>query len=135
MEITREELKRIEGELPVQRGNVVNDNLTFLNAVLYMAENGCKWRSLPKEYGNWNTIYKKVNRWAKQGILDRVFIALQKEQIIQIKVEHASLDSTMVKVHPDAHGALKKRENSVSERREGDGTQSFMWLPRMTRLL
>lgn len=135
MELTREEFRRIEAILPRQRGNVVHDNLTFLNAILYMAENGGKWRSLPKEYGNWNSIYKRANRWAKQGVLDRLFVALQKEQIIQIKVEHVSLDSTTIKVHPDAHGALKKPENSALERLEEDGTQSFMWLPRMTRLL
>jgi len=99
MEITREEFNRIEAELPEQRGNVVHDNLTFLNAILYMAENGGKWRSLPKEYGNWNSIYKRANRWAKQGVLDRVFVALQKEQIIQIKVEHVSLDSTMINLN------------------------------------
>ena len=108
MKITPEEFRKIESLLPVQRGNVKHDNLKFLNAVLYVAENGCKWRGLPKEYGNWNSIYKKANRWSKQGVLERVFIALQKEQIITIKIEHLSLDSTSIKLHPDAHGALKK---------------------------
>ena len=134
MKITPEEFKKIESLLPVQRGNVKHDNLKFLNAVLYVAENGCKWRGLPKEYGNWNSIYKKANRWSKQGVLERVFIALQKEQIITIKIEHLSLDSTSIKLHPDAHGALKKRARKPSGSQEGAGTQSFMWLPRMTRL-
>jgi len=65
---------KIESLLPVQRINVKHDNLEFLNAVLYVAENGCKWGGLPKEYGNWNSIYKKANRWSKQGVLERVFI-------------------------------------------------------------
>ncbi|MDR1841603.1 MAG: transposase, partial [Holophagales bacterium] len=56
MKITPEEFRKIESLLPVQRGNVKHDNLKFLNAVLYVAENGCKWRGLPKEYGNWNSI-------------------------------------------------------------------------------
>jgi transposase len=76
-----------------------------------MAENGCKWRSLPKEFGNWNSIYMKANRWAKQGVLERVFAALQREQVIKIKIVHVSLDSTSIKLHPDAHGALKKTES------------------------
>ena len=134
MKITPEEFKKIESLLPVQRGNVKHDNLKFLNAVLYVAENGCKWRGLPKEYGNWNSIYKKANRWSKQGVLERVFIALQKEQIIKIKIEHLSLDSTSIKLHPDAHGALKKRVCKQSGNQEEVGTQSFMWLPRMIRL-
>jgi transposase len=127
------EYAKISELLPVQRGNVKQVNLLFLNAVLYVAENGCKWRGLPKEYGNWNSIYKKANRWAKSGVLERVFIALQKEQIIQIKIEHVSLDSTSIKVHPDAHGALKKAENNLSEKPAAAGTQSFMWLPRMIK--
>ena len=135
MEITEKEMEKIAKILLIQRGNVKHENLKFLNAVLYVAENGCKWRSLPKECSNWNSIYKKANRWAKQGVLERVFIALQKEQIIQIKIEHVCLDSTSVKVHPDAHGALKKVENRASEKLVEGGTQSFKWLPRMIKLL
>ena len=135
MEITKAEFAKISHLMPLQRGNIKHENLLFLNAVLYVAENGCKWRSLPKEYGNWNSIYKKANRWAKSGVLDRIFIALQTEQIIQIRIEHVSLDSTSIKVHPDAHGALKKAENNLSGKHEVAGTANFMWLPRMIKLL
>jgi hypothetical protein len=50
-----------------------------------------------------------MNRWAKNGVLDRVFEQLQMEQIVRIKIEAFSLDSTSVKVHPDGTGALIKR--------------------------
>ena len=50
MELTKEQYEKIEKYLPKQRGNVKIDNRQFLNAILYVAENGCKWRSLPKEY-------------------------------------------------------------------------------------
>jgi hypothetical protein len=46
---------------------------------------------------------------AKAGVLDRVFTALQEDEIIRIKVEALALDSTIVKVHPDGTGAEKKR--------------------------
>ena len=134
MTLTREQLDRIKGYLPIQRGNVKTGNLTFIRALLYVAENGCKWRALPAEYGNWNSVYKKANRWAKAGVLERVFAALQEEQIIAITVEVLALDSTSIKVHPDAHGALKKRGNKPSENRRAGGTPSFMWYPQMIRL-
>ena len=38
-----------------------------------MAEHGCKWRGLPKRFGNWHTIYTRMNRWSKSGALDRIF--------------------------------------------------------------
>jgi hypothetical protein len=51
-----------------------------------------------------------MNRWAKNGVLDRVFEQLQLEQIVRIRIEAFSLDSTSVKVHPDGTGALKKAD-------------------------
>ena len=133
MKITEAQYKRIAGHFPVQRGNVKTENHDFINGILYMAENGCKWRALPKEYGNWATIYKKFNRWAKNGVLQRIFAALQAEEIIAIHVEVLALDSTSCKVHPDGHGALKNSESKLSANREVVGIPSFMWYPQMIR--
>ena len=66
------------------------------------------------EYGNWHTIYVRMNRWSKNGVLDRIFTALQAEGIINIDVKVVCLDSTAVKVYPDACGALKKVETKQS---------------------
>ncbi len=77
MEITAEQFAVIEHCLPRQRGNVSMSNLNVLNAILYVAEHGCKWRGLPKRFGNWHTIYTRMNRWSKLGVLDRVFEQLQ----------------------------------------------------------
>lgn len=72
-----------------------------------------------------------MNRWAKAGVLDRVFTALQEEEIIRIKVETLALDSTIVMVHPDGTGAEKKTVRSPSDTRAGAGPPKFVWLPRM----
>ena len=108
MELTEAQYSLIEDCLPRQRGNVCHSNLQVLNAILYVAEQGCKWRGLPKRFGRWHTIYTRMSRWSKAGVLDRVFERLQHAQIVRIKIEAVSLDSTAVKVHPDGTGALKK---------------------------
>lgn len=131
MEITAEQLARIEHCLPRQRGNVSMSNLQVINAILYVAEHGCKWRGLPKRFGNWHTVYTRMRRWARAGVLDRMFEALQHEQLIRIKLEVVSLDSTSVKVHPDGTGALKKTAPNRSASPGADGTPKFIWLPRM----
>jgi transposase len=131
MEITEEPFQRIEHGLPQQRGNVSMTNLQVLNAILYVAEHGCKWRGLPKRFGNWHTIYTRMNRWSKHGVLDRVFQELQREQIVRIKIEAVSLDSTVVKVHPDGTGALKKTVLKPSGNRVAAGPPRFIWLLRM----
>jgi len=131
MQITREQYERIADCFPRQRGNVSFDNLRVLNAFLYVAEHGCKWRGLPKDFGNWHTIYTRMNRWSKNGVLDRIFERLQHEQILRLKIEAVSLDSTIVKVHPDGTGALKKQGRKPSESPGAAGRPNFIWLPRM----
>lgn len=130
MEISEAQFDRVASCLPVQRGNVRLDNLQVLNAILYVAENGCNWRALPPRFGRWHTVYTRMNRWAKSGVLDRVFAELQRAQILRIKIEVLSIDSTSVKVHPDGTGALKKTVLSPSASLEAGGPPSFIWLPR-----
>ena len=131
MVFTEEQFSQIEDLLPVKRGNVSLSDFDVLQAILYVAEHGCKWRGLPKRFGNWHTIYTRMNRWAKSGVLDRIFTELQKREIIRVKVEAVSLDSTSIKVHPDGTGALKKTANNPLVNQQEDGQQKYIWLPQM----
>ena len=131
MELTQSQYQRIGDSLPRQRGNVSMTNLRLLNALLYVAEHGCKWRGLPKHLGNWHTIYTRMNRWSKAGVLDRIFTRLQQEQILAVRIECVALDSTTVKVHPDGTGALKKADRKPSAVRGVAAPPRFIWLPRM----
>ena len=131
MEITPEQFTRIEHSLPVQRGNVSISNLQMVNAILYVAEHGCKWRGLPQRFGNWHSIYTRMNRWTKAGVIHRMFSELQKEQIVRIKIEAVSLDSTSIKVHPDGTGAPKKTARRQSGNHVAGGIPRFIWLPQM----
>ncbi len=131
MEITEAQFKRIAPLLPRQRGKVSVPNLQVLDAILDVAEQGCKWRGLPKRSGNWHTICTRMSRRARSGVLDRVFEQLRREQLIRIEVEAPGLDSTSVKVHPDGTGARKETVRSPSAGPVADGTPRFTWLPRM----
>jgi transposase len=51
MELTERQYSRISDCLPRQRGNVSVPNLQVLNAILFVAEHGCKWRGLER-FGN-----------------------------------------------------------------------------------
>jgi len=149
MNISNEQYELIKHCLPKQRGNVSMPNLQVLNAILFIVENGAKWRSLPKEFGNLHTVYTRMNRWAKSGVLDKLFVALQNAQIIKISMNVLSLDSAFVKVHPDGTDALKKAtsrhreiksrmddQNSYGccERKSSSSIQDFRWqLPRCSR--
>ena len=45
MDLTEARYRRIAHLLPVQRGNVRNSIIQTLNAILYVAEQGCKLRN------------------------------------------------------------------------------------------
>ena len=131
MEITGSQSLRIADCLPRQRGNVSPSHWRVLHAILYVAEQGCKWRGLPNELGNWHAIYTRLNRWRKAGVRDRVFVRLQQEQILTLKLEVVSLDSTTVKVPPAGTGALKKTVRQPAGVPVAGTPPRFIWLPRL----
>jgi len=112
MRISEENYNKIKHALPVQRGNVTVTNIVFINAILYICENGCKWRRLPEEYGSWNAVYKRFRRWVEDGIIERLFTELISQKLVETGMVKRLLDSMVVPVHPDACGALKKTVNS-----------------------
>ena len=59
-------------------------------------------------------------------MLDAVFEKLQREQLVRIKIEAVSMDSTIVKVHPDGTGALKNGPQAIGKSRGGWTTKVHM---------
>src|SRR5215510_11010761 len=105
MKLKENQYRRIEKLLPKQRGNVKIPNRVFLDAILYRCKNGCSWRALPKEFGHWHVIYVRFSRWTQNGVLERIYAALADKEWQNVR--EYGLDSTSVKVHPDAFGCLK----------------------------
>jgi transposase len=56
-----------------RRGGKGKDDRTFLEAMRHFAGHGVSWRTLPKEFGNWNTIWKRYWRLSRAGVL-KVFL-------------------------------------------------------------
>lgn len=86
------------------KGGRGQDNRRFVEAVLWLARNGCRWRALPKEWGNWHTTYTRFMRWARSGVWAKVLAAVQQDNALHTLL----LDSTTVRAHQHASGARKK---------------------------
>ena len=100
--ITDPEWARVKGLLPT-RGPAA-DNRRFLDAVLWVARTGAAWRDLPDRLGSWNSAWRRFDRWARTGVWQRVFEALQDPD-----TEWLLMDSTIIRAHPAAAGAKKRR--------------------------
>jgi hypothetical protein len=108
MEITEKQFMVIAPYLPKQRGNVAADNFTFASGLCILLKIVASGGRSRKSTAT-GTRYIRFNRWSKNGVITRLFSALQDAGIIEIKTEIVHLDSWAVKVHPDGAGATALR--------------------------
>ena len=94
-----ERIKDLLPGRPGLSGWTAKDNRLFLDAVLWIAKTGAPWRDLPERFGNWNSVWKRFDRWARKGVWQRVFEALQDPDL-----EWLLLDSTVIRAHQHAAG-------------------------------
>jgi transposase len=81
------------------------DNRRFLNALLWMARSGGRWRDLPKRLGKHETVKRRYYRWIEMGVLDEILAALAREA----DLEWLMIDSTIVRAHQQAAGARRQK--------------------------
>ena len=107
--LTEAQYARIAPLLPRPSNHLKIPHRQVLDAWLYVLYQGCTWRGLPTEFGNWHTIYVRLNRWATAGVLARVAAALQREALAGVELDTLALDSTIIKFHAHGTGAPTKR--------------------------
>ena len=85
------------------RGEPGYDDRKFLEAIHYFTVHSITWRALPREFGNWNSVWKRFWRLSRSGVFEAFF------QILAEFSETAHLmqffDSTTVRAHISAAGA------------------------------
>jgi transposase len=81
------------------------DNRRFLNALLWMARSGGRWRDLPERLGDYATVKRRYYRWIEMGVLDDILAALAREA----DLEWLMIDSTIVRAHQQAAGARREK--------------------------
>src|SRR4029078_2849117 len=77
--INDEQWARVKAILVAQprRGRPGADDRRFFEAVVWWRRTGVPWRDLPDEFGPWNTVFNRFDRWSKNGRWNEVLIALQ----------------------------------------------------------
>ncbi|MFK4090496.1 IS5 family transposase [Kribbella sp. NPDC020789] len=102
---------QIEPLMPADpvRGRRWADHRRTLEAIAWKYRTNSPWRDLPDELGSFQTAHKRLIRWAVDGtwemILAAVLAAADADDDIDWTV---SVDSTVVRAHQHAAGALKR---------------------------
>jgi transposase len=110
---------RIEPLMPADpvRGPRWADHRRALEAIAWKYRTNSPWRDLPDELGSFQTAHKRLIRWAVDGtwekILSAVVAAADAADDIGWTV---SVDSTVVRAHQHAAGALRKRPKAATSR-------------------
>jgi transposase len=87
-----------------KRGPRTN-NRRFLNALLWMARSGSRWRDLPRQLGRHEAVKRRYYRWIEMGVVDEILAALAREA----DLEWLMIDSTIVRAHQHAAGARRQK--------------------------
>ena len=114
--LSNEQWERIAPELPGKVGDpgaTARDNRLFLEAVLWIARTGAPWRDLPRQFGNWFTVYTRFWRWAQKGTWERIFNRLSDDP----DFEYVLIDATHIRVHQHGTGAKGGLKNRPSANR------------------
>src|SRR5215831_470534 len=89
-------------------GRTGRDHRLCVDAVLWIARTGAHGRELPEQFGEWNSVFQRYNRWSKTGVWERMFRKLSGNP----DFEYGMSDATIVRAHQPSAGAkggLKRR--------------------------
>ncbi len=81
----------------------------IMNGIFWVLCSDTPWRDLPERYGQWKTIYNRVNWWSKTGIMNSIFnklLQILDEQSL-INWDVIALDGSNVRALKAAAGAKK----------------------------
>ena len=104
--LTDEEWARIFAKLRTIKGIYTGGSFQcrhFVEAVLWVLRVGGQWRSLPRDRGNWNSVFKRYARWSLRGVWGQL-LAWQAEAT---DLQDVSIDSTTARAHACAAGAAQ----------------------------
>lgn len=86
-------------------GVTAQDTRLFVEAILWRMRCGVPWRDLPERFGPWHRVFVRFSRWKSSGVWAKALAALQHEE----GLGQLMVDSTIVRAHQHAAGALKKK--------------------------
>lgn len=107
-ELRDDQWARIKPLCPGTKGNMGrrgSDTRLFINALLWLARSGGRWKDLPERFGKAGSVKGRYYCWVACGAFDRIFAILSEDADTEWHIP----DSTIVRAHQHAAGAPLKR--------------------------
>jgi transposase len=111
-ELSDAQWARIASALPhrayhQRAGRPFNDPRPIINGILWILHTGAPWRDLPERYGPWETVFKRFNRWRRDGMWVRLVSSLLDELDDRGQIDHDlwCIDGSVIRASRAAAGA------------------------------
>jgi transposase len=106
-----------------RRGGHGRDDRKFLEALHYFTVHNITGRALPREFGKWNSLWKRFWRLSQRGVFEAMLALLAETSGTAHLVQ--MVDSTIVRAHVSAAGAKGGRKARHSAARAADFQPKF----------
>jgi len=126
-DLTDGEWERIRKYLPISPlGRLPRNLRKQIDGVNWRYRTGSQWREVPERYGHWNTVYQLHRRYCQDGTWAAILLGViaEVEELGDIDW-FVSIDSTTVRAHQDASGAVVDDETL---------TEALAWVDAKTNL-
>ena len=100
----------------------------IVNAIFYIADNGCKWRNLPGDFPPWRTVYGFVRRWRAGRVLhdlvDDLRTIIRRAAGRQEKASAGIIDAQSV--HESAEGVVPAATSGYDRHKNVNGRKRHL---------
>ncbi|MBS1073188.1 transposase [Gluconobacter cerinus] len=86
----------------------IGRNACKLSGIIFVNQNGLRWRDAPREYGLHKTLYNRCKRSGDMGIFARMMDGLAAGNA---ELQSLMIDATYLEAHPTASSLRLKKRN------------------------
>lgn len=108
-DLSNDEWELLKPLIPVHQGvghPQTVDLREIVNAILYWADNGIKWRAMPHDFPPWSTVYDYYRHWVRIGVCSKI-----NQQLVKLvrRVEGRDEQPSLIIIDSQSVKTVEKR--------------------------